>query len=180
MDVSSHGVPISPLTVACSATSRITPRPGLCRSLEAALARGLHAFGTCSTWTRGYYFTEEGGGDGPEHTKLPIPYRLRRQPGGDRLLCVESLGWAGGEFGVDQAVDGLRVHYWLEAEGQRELLDHLQWADWDREGHLLAATRGGKLQAWALDGDAPRILFDEDLSLLEPSPGPAPAWAERW
>jgi hypothetical protein len=180
----------------------------------------LYAFGTCGTWTRGYYFADNGGGDDPEHTKLPIPYGLRsipavqfanerrrgweeapdsprrdsrdvwdqrrnarmqkRQPGGNRLLCVESLGWAGGEFGVDQAVDGLRVHYWLEVEGQRELLDHLQWADWDREGHLLAATRGGKLQVLALDGAAPRILFNNDLSLLEPNPGPAPAWAERW
>jgi hypothetical protein len=181
----------------------------------------LHAFGTCGTWTRGYYFTEEGDGGGePEHTKLPIPYGLRsipavqfanerrrgweeapdssprdpqdvwdqrrnarmqkRQPGGNRLLCVESLGWAGGEFGVDQAIDGLRIHYWIEAEGGRELLDHLQWADWDRQGHLLVATRNGKLQSWILEGDSPRILFDEDLSLLEPRPGPAPAWAERW
>jgi hypothetical protein len=181
----------------------------------------LHAFGTCGTWTRGYYFTEEGDGGGePEHTKLPIPYGLRsipavqfanerrrgweeapdssprdpqdvwdqrrnarmqkRQPGGNRLLCVESLGWAGGEFGVDQAIDGLRIHYWIEAEGRRELLDHLQWADWDREGHLLVATRDGKLQSWTLEGDSQRIVFDEDLSLLEPRPGPAPAWAERW
>jgi hypothetical protein len=180
----------------------------------------LHAFSTCGTWTRGYYFTEDGGGGNSEHPKLPIPYGLRsipvvqfanerrrgweeapdspqrvprdvwderrnarmqkRQPGGNRLLGLESLGWAGGEFGVDQAVDGLRVHYWLETEGSLELLDHLQWADWDREGHLLAATRGGKLQVWRLDGHGPEILFEEDLSTLEPSPGPAPAWAERW
>lgn len=180
----------------------------------------LYAFSTCGTWTRGYYFTEDGGGDNLEHPKLPIPYGLRsipavqfanerrrgweeapdspkrdsgdawderrnarmqkRQPGGNCLLCVESLGWAGGEFGVDQAVDGLRVHYWLETDGRLELLDDLQWADWHREGHLLAATRGGKLQVWRLDGDGHEILFEEDLSNFEPSPGPAPAWAERW
>ena len=180
----------------------------------------LHAFGSCGTWTRGYYFTEDEDCENREDTKLPIPYGLRsipvvqfaterrrgweeatespqrdprdawderrnariqkRQPGGDRLLCVESLGWAGGEFGVDQAVDGLRVGYWLEADGEIQLLNHLQWADWDREGHLLVATRSGKLQVWNIDGDGSEVLFEEDLSLSEPNPAPAPAWAQRW
>jgi len=104
----------------------------------------------------------------------------KRQPGGDRLLCVESLGWAGGEFGVDQAVDGLRVAYWLEVDGKIQLLNQLQWADWDRDGHLLVATRSGKLQIWNLDGDGSELRFEEDLSLAEPNPAPAPAWATRW
>jgi len=104
----------------------------------------------------------------------------KRQPGGDRLLCVESVGWAGGEFGVDQAVDGLRVSYWLEKDGEIEILSQLQWADWDREGQLLVATRGGKLQVWDLDGDDPKVLFEEDLSRYEPNPTAAPAWAQRW
>jgi hypothetical protein len=180
----------------------------------------LHAFGTCGTWTRGYYFTEDKDCENREDAKLPIAYGLRsipvvqfanerrrgweeatdspqrdprdtwdqrrnarmqkRQPGGDRLLCVESLGWAGGEFGVNQAVDGLRVNYWLEADGEIQLLTDLQWADWDREGHLLGATRSGKIQVWSLDGDRSEVLFEEDLSLLEPNPAPAPAWAQRW
>jgi len=104
----------------------------------------------------------------------------KRQPGGDRLLCVESLGWAGGEFGVDQAVDGLRVHYWLVVGDEIRLLNSLQWADWDREGHLLVATRSGKLQVWNFDRYGTEVLFEEDLSLFEPHPAPAPAWAERW
>ncbi len=180
----------------------------------------LHAFGTCGTWTRGYYFTANGAGDALEGTTLPIPYGLcsipavqfaterrcgweeapdsprrdprdvwdqhrnarmqKGQPGGNRLLGVESLGWAGGEFGVDQAVDGLRVRYWLETDGNLEVLDHLQWADWDREGRLLAVTRSGKLQVWKLEGEDREILFEEDLSPLEPNPAPAPAWAGRW
>lgn len=180
----------------------------------------LHAFRTCGTWTRGYYFTEDERGENPEDARLPIPYGLRsapavqfaserrrgweeaadspqrdpsdawdqrrnariqkRQPGGDRLLCVESLGWAGGEFGVDQAVDGLRVAYWLEADGGIQLLHHLQWADWDREGRLLAATRSGRLQVWNFDGDGSQVLYDEDLTLSEPEPAPAPEWAKRW
>ena len=104
----------------------------------------------------------------------------KRQPGGSRLLCVESLGWAGGEFGVNQAVDGLRVGYWLEVEGDIQLLDHLQWADWDSEGHLLVATRSGKLQVWNLDGGGLEVVFEENLSLSKPNPVPAPAWAQRW
>jgi hypothetical protein len=104
----------------------------------------------------------------------------RRQPAGDRLLCVESVGMAGGEFGVDQAVDGMRVRYWLETDDELEPLDDLQWADWDRQGRLLAATRSGKLQIWNFDGGRCETLFEEDLSLLEPQPVPAPAWAERW
>jgi hypothetical protein len=180
----------------------------------------LHAFSTCGTWTRGYYFTEEEDCEHREETHPPIPYGLRsipvvqfaterrrgweeapdspqrdpgdawderrnariqkRQPGSDRLLCVEGLGWAGGEFGVDQAVDGLRVRYWLELNGTVHLLNHLQWGDWDRDGHLLVATRSGKLQVWNLAGAGPAILFDEDLSLAEPTPAPAPAWAQQW
>jgi hypothetical protein len=104
----------------------------------------------------------------------------KRQPSGVRLLCVESLGWAGGEFGVDQAVDGLRVRYWLELDGEIQRLNQLQWADWDRDGRLLVATRSGKLQVWNLDGDDSEVLFEEDLSLAEPNPAPAPAWAQRW
>jgi len=180
----------------------------------------LHAFGTCGTWTRGYYFTEADDSESPEAAKLPVPYGLRsisvvqfanerhrgweeaadspprdprdawderrnsriqkRQPGGDRVLCVESLGWAGGEFGVDQAVDGLRVGYWLEVNGEIKLLSDLQWADWDRDGHLLVATRSGKLQVWNLEADGSEVVFEEDLSLSEPNPTPAPAWAQQW
>jgi hypothetical protein len=180
----------------------------------------LHAFRTCGTWTRGYYFTEDEGHEHPEDAKLPIPYGLRsipvvqfanerrrgwqeasdspqrdpgdawderrnarlqkRQPGGDRMLCVESLGWAGGEFGAGQAVGGLRVGYWLEANREIQPLSEVQWADWTREGELLVATRSGKLQIRHLDRRESEVLFEEDLSLAEPDPVPAPAWATQW
>jgi hypothetical protein len=107
--------------------------------------------------------------------------RLQKpQPGGNRLLCVESIGWAGGEFGVDQAVDGLRVRYWLEADGDIRLLDDLQWADWDREGRFLAATRSGRLQIRDLDAVGSQAIFDEDLTPYKPDPVPAPSRAQRW
>ena len=96
------------------------------------------------------------------------------------MLCVESLGRGGGEYGVDQAVDGMSIRYSVESDGDLKLLDDLQWADWDREGNLLVATRSGKLQLRNLDGDHPGNVFEEDLSVLEPNPIPAPPWAKRW
>ena len=69
----------------------------------------------------------------------------KAQPGGTAVLHVECVGHAGGEF-VEQAIDGMRVRYWLEHEGEMVLLDDLQWADWDGDGRLLAATRSGRLQ----------------------------------
>lgn len=180
----------------------------------------LHAFATCGTWTRGYYFAEDTGRDNLPGETLPIPYDLRSipvvqfanerrrgwteaedsparhpndawdqqrnarmrklQPQGNRVLCVESVGWPGGEFGVDQSVDGLSVRYSLESNGDLELLDDLQWADWSRDGQLLVATRAGRLQIRNLEGDSPTILFEEDLSSLEPTPMPAPGWAQHW
>lgn len=180
----------------------------------------LHAFGTCGTWARGYYFTEDSRQDHRLTDTVPIPYGLRsmpvmqfanerrrgwveaedspsrdpddawderrnvrmrkRQPHGVRVLCVESLGVAGGEFGIDQAVDGLKVQYSLESKCDLELLDDLQWADWSQEGHLLVATRSGQLQIRTVEKDGFQILFEADLSDLEPNPSPAPAWAQSW
>jgi hypothetical protein len=102
------------------------------------------------------------------------------QPGGHRLLCVESAGHAGGEFGTKQAVDGLRVQYSLEADGQLTLLDDLQWADWDRDGRLLVATRTGRLQVRDFGSGLERTMFEEDLALLDPKPVLAPDWAHHW
>jgi len=180
----------------------------------------LHAFGTCGTWTRGYYFTKDAVCDHPNYPNHTIPFGIRSipvvqfaterrrgwtealdspqrlpgdawderrnarmhkpQPSGKRVLYLESVGRPGGEFGMDQAIDGLRVQYSLESAGNIELLDDLQWGDWDREGHLLVATRFGKIQIRDMDADRYKILFEQDLSDLEPSPTPAPHWAQRW
>ncbi|HYG64489.1 MAG TPA: hypothetical protein VEL74_18060 [Thermoanaerobaculia bacterium] len=58
-------------------------------------------------------------------------------------------------------------------------MDQLQWADWDRDGNLLVATRSGKLEIWNLARDRTEVLFEEDLSLLAPNPVPAPDWARQ-
>ena len=179
----------------------------------------LHAFATCGTWTRGYYFTDERNAADSEAAKLPIPYGLKSipvvqfanerrrgwqespdspprhdddawderrnarmikpQPNGQLTLCVESIGWAGGEFGAAQAVDGLRVRYSLESPDDIAILDDLQWADWDADGRLLTATRSGHLQIRDLAAHS-KLTFDYDLSVLKPDPQPAPAHAQRW
>ena len=105
---------------------------------------------------------------------------VKRQPGGDRQLCVESIGHAGGEFGEEQAIDGLRVQYSLEADGELTLLDDVQWADWDRNGRLLVATRTGKLQVRQVSSGPGQLLFEQDLAQLEQCPVPAPDWATQW
>jgi len=101
----------------------------------------------------------------------------RRQPGGELVLRVESLGHAGGELGVELAVDGLRVRYFLEGPRDLEPLDGLQWADWDARGRLLAATRDGRLQI-RTPGDGATV-FDADLAALAPDPAPPPGAARR-
>jgi hypothetical protein len=104
----------------------------------------------------------------------------KRQPGGSLRLRCTSEGDPGGEFGVAQAVDGLRVRYEIEdAEGRRSL-SHLQWAEWDHDGRLLAATRDGHLQHWDLSGPAWALVCDIDLTACAPDPTPAPSWARRW
>ncbi len=180
----------------------------------------LHAFGTCGTWTRGYYFTTAESSCDPEIAKLPIPYGLaaipvvqfanerrngwvessdspprdpgdmwdtrrnvrlqKQQPGGEHCLYLESIGLAGGEFGQDQAIDGMRVVYSLETESDIEILGDLQWADWDQQGHLLMATRSGKLQSIDLNHPSANPQFEIDLAILEPKSISPPTWAQQW
>lgn len=107
--------------------------------------------------------------------------RLQKtQTHGDKVLVVESVGVAGGEFGSHQAVDGMSVIYSMEAAGELNVLDDLQWADWDRHGRLLAATRSGKLQIRETEGDRFKIVFEEDLARLEAETVDPPPWAKGW
>ncbi len=104
---------------------------------------------------------------------------VKMQPCGRLLLRVVSLGWAGGEFGGD-AIEGLKVSYWLEDGKDLHPLDEIQWADWDRHGRLLVATRSGQLQIRRLEGSRAIIQHEWDLSTLQPTPRLAPAWANGW
>ncbi len=182
----------------------------------------LHAWSTCGTWTRGYYFSESetGGSEGLDTASLPIPYSLlpipliqfaqerrrgwlespdspphqptdawdhyrntrlyKPQPGGNAVLHVESVGWAGGEFASGQSVDGLKVLYSLEVDGELAIFHDMQWADWDQEGRLLVATRSGQLQIRKLNGKDFSVEFNVDLGQFQPDPAEPPDWATRW
>ena len=104
----------------------------------------------------------------------------KRQPGGAHVLHLESVGAAFGAFGVDQAVDGLRVRYAIAQAGVMRPLDDLQWADWDHEGRLLAATRSGTLQMLGVERTETRVLWEESIAHASPDPRPAPDHAARW
>jgi hypothetical protein len=104
----------------------------------------------------------------------------RRRPPAPGREPLESLGWAGGEFGVDQAVDGLRVQYALENGDELELLEDVLWADWDGSGRLLVATRDGRLQIQRLGNAGHDVAFEVNLAELTPEPKPAPPSAGTW
>jgi hypothetical protein len=103
----------------------------------------------------------------------------KRQPEGELDLVVESVGRPGGEWGGD-AVEGLRVSYWLEGRDDLCPLEEAQWADRDDRGRLLVATRRGALQIRRLRGFTAEVEFERDLAPLEPDPMSAPPWAEQW
>jgi hypothetical protein len=69
----------------------------------------------------------EAGGAWDQHRNARIE---KPRPGGGPVLHAESIGHAGGEF-AEQAIDGLRVRYWLEQDADAMILDDHQWADWD-------------------------------------------------
>jgi hypothetical protein len=104
----------------------------------------------------------------------------KRQPGGTYQLLVERIVRASTGRREAQAIDSMHIEYLLEVSNDFEPLPHLQWADWDTAGRLLAATRTGTLQLIDLAGGRRDILFEEDLSMLEPSPAPPPDWARQW
>ncbi len=104
----------------------------------------------------------------------------KRQPGGKAMLYVESVGVPGGAFESGQAVDGMHVRYSIGRKDDIFPLDDLQWADWDRQGRLLVATRCGKLQVRMPEAEPAEILFEADLAPLQPDPAPAPEEARRW
>jgi len=105
--------------------------------------------------------------------------RLRKgRPGRADVLHCETVA-AAEAAGDGQAIDGLAVRYALESRHDLVPLDDLQWADWDRQGRLLAATRSGHIQV--RDGERCDVVrFEEDLSRLEPEPTAPPARARRW
>lgn len=66
-------------------------------------------------------------------------------------------------------------------EGQEEhLLEDVQWADWSRDGRLLAATSEGRLQTREAPFDSDHTTWEVDLSAMRPDPTPPPLEANQW
>lgn len=99
---------------------------------------------------------------------------VKAHPTRDLALHVEGR-YAG--FRAGDPNDGPPM-YWLGPDEDVELLDDVQWADWDAHGRLLVATFGGLLQARSLAGEA--TVEVADLGQVSPQPALAPDWGQRW
>jgi len=86
--------------------------------------------------------------------------------------------------GVDfrrPGIEGVQLEYFLQdsPDDFTPLADAV-WADWDREGRLLMATRDGKLEICRCEGTTLERVWTEDLRDRRPDPQPTPGWAGRW
>ena len=73
-----------------------------------------------------------------------------------------------------------QVRYAVVDHGERHLLGHVQWADWDAAGRLLVATTEGRLEVRSGPWDAPRVEWSMDVSQTRPEPVEPPSIARRW
>lgn len=99
---------------------------------------------------------------------------LKTEPGGATALEVEGkyAAFRKGEPRVEPPL------YWLDRDGEIELLEGVQWADWAADGRLLIVTSDGRLETWSpAEGSRETIV---DLGNLEPDPRPTPSWASKW
>lgn len=99
---------------------------------------------------------------------------VKRHPTEDLTLHVEGRYAA---FRAGDPKDGPPM-YWLSSDRDIQLLDDVQWADWDARGRLLAATRNGRLEMRSIGGQTAVVVAD--LSQLVPDSEPAPPEAHRW
>ena len=80
-------------------------------------------------------------------------------------------------FRAGEPGDGAPL-YWLDQGDEIEILEDVQWAEWDQSGRLLTATSDGRLRICS-SGDGSRVTV-ADLADLEPDPRPPPDWAVEW
>jgi hypothetical protein len=70
--------------------------------------------------------------------------------------------------------------YFLLTGQDLEVLEGVQWADWDGAGRLLIATTDGRLQIRSLGEPGESVVFEADLTRYAPQPEPPPRWAAEW
>ncbi len=98
----------------------------------------------------------------------------KAQPDGPNVLHVEGryAAFRTGEPYVDAPL------YWLDRGDEIEMLEGVQWADWDPSGRLLVATNDGRLGIWLPGEGSQEVIVD--LSDMKPAAQQAPAWASEW
>jgi hypothetical protein len=102
----------------------------------------------------------------------------RTQPGRHGAALI--LGHTGVDF-TRPGIEGVQLHYLRqENDGRITPLPEAAWADWDRQGRLLMATREGAVCVCEARGNAWAETWSQDLRDLVPTSVEAPAWAQRW
>ena len=121
---------------------------------------------------------------------LPVPEgyrgrRRKRRPVAGRQRPGGGAGWlvAGGSYAAFRR--GSRVQGGADcalrdtADGPDVFpLSGVEWADWSRDGRLLAATDEGHLQL--RDETGRIVLWELDLTPMRPDPRAAPWEADQW
>ena len=99
----------------------------------------------------------------------------KAEPTGGALLEVR------GDYAETRSLHGLRTDavYTLRSAGWEVPLEDVQWADWDRRGRLLAATRDGRIQVRRSTGDGWVTEWEHTLP-PRPDPVPPPPEAGSW
>ncbi len=72
------------------------------------------------------------------------------------------------------------VGYTIVDGVERQQLEHVQWADWDRAGRLLVATTTGRLEVREGPWDVAHTTWSIDLGNDRPAPAEPPSMAGRW
>lgn len=120
--------------------------------------------------------------DDPRRAQLPATARaafLMRRPRPGHNDAALILAHTGVDF-RQPGMEGVQVQYLREdADGRLTALP-AAWADWDRQGRLLMATRAGEVCVCEARGDLWEETWSHDLRDLVPAPATAPDWAQRW
>jgi hypothetical protein len=99
-----------------------------------------------------------------------------RPRGTGEVLRLVHLGH---RFGAPN-VEGVRILYLLESDGEVMPLPDAVWADWDGQGRLLIAEATGAIAIRKQTTRGWDTVWMQDLGDLTPDPRPAPRWASHW
>ena len=115
--------------------------------------------------------SRESGGHWDEQRRVEM---VKRHPTLDVTLHVDGRYAA---FRSGDPADGPPT-YWISSGDDIQVLEGVQWADWDASGRLLAAASDGRLEARSVTGGS--AVEVADLSRPSARPESTPDWATQW